>query len=130
MMIAVAERWREIEGYGGAYQVSDQGRVRSISRERPGRDGSVRKIRGTVLSPRVRENGLHCVNLWEGNEYQQVPVNRLVLEAFRGPAPDNHEPENKDGDRANNRLSNLKWKPTGGLALLRRSLLASRRLRS
>lgn len=36
-------------------------------------------------------------------------VHRLVLEAFRGAAPNGHECRHLNGDTADNRLSNLQW---------------------
>ena len=135
MMITVAERWVPVvscEGrYEAAYQVSDRGHVQSVTRQRPGRqrrDGTIssRQVEGQVLSPRVRQNGLRCVNLWDGNDYDQVPVRVLVLEGFRGPCPDGHVPVNLNGDMANNQLYNLAWKPAAsaamGLSALRRRM--------
>ena len=125
-MIAVAERWRAVVSFDGlyadAYQISNLGNCRSIKRERAGRDGSIRAVKGKILSPRIRENGTRAVNLWRGNTYQQVPVKQLVLEAWRGPCPDNYEPVNVNGDPSDNRLVNLAWRPAGGLALLRKRL--------
>ena len=130
----MAAQWHEVVSCGGRYQdtyrVSTAGDVRSLDRERPGRarrDGtiSIRKVKGTVLSPRIRKNGLRCVNLWTANTYDQVPVRVIVLEAFKGPCPDGYQPVNKNGDLADNRLSNLAWKPGGGLtglAALRRRM--------
>jgi hypothetical protein len=37
-------------------------------------------------------------------------VYELVLEAFVGAAPDGYQVEHLDGDRSNNRLSNLCWR--------------------
>ena len=40
------EEWRPVSGYEGAYEVSDQGRVRSVDRV----DSAGRRLRGRVLS--------------------------------------------------------------------------------
>ena len=123
----MGERWRAVVSFGGvyadAYQVSDQGNARSIRRQVAGRTGrsglgSTRTVQGKELSPRIRPDGTRAVNLWLGNNYRQVPIARLVLEAFDRPQPPGHDADNKDGDKANCRLSNLRWKPVGGLALL------------
>lgn len=127
-LIAVAERWRPIPGYGDAYEVSDLGRVRSLTRQvagRVGRDGtpSIRTVQGRILSPRVRKDGTLAVNLWELNDYVQVPVSRLVLEAFTGRRqPPGYDARNMDDDKANNKLSNLRWVPVGGVLTLRQRL--------
>jgi hypothetical protein len=125
-MIAVAERWVPVVSFDGlyhnAYEISDTGYARSIPRHRRGRQGSTRQVHGQILSPRIRDNGTRAVNLWHENEYHQVPVKILVLEAFVGPAPPYHEATCLDGDEGNLALSNLAWKPAGGLAVLHRRL--------
>jgi hypothetical protein len=123
----VTEQWRPIPGYGGAYEVSDMGRVRSLPRQvagKIGKDGenSTRTVQGRILSPRVRADGTLAVNLWIKNKYRQQPVKRLVLEAFVRRQPMGYDAKNMDDDPANNRLSNLRWEPVGGLALLRQRL--------
>ena len=120
------ERWRPVLGFEDSYQVSDLGRVRSITRQvagRPGRDGSpsVRTLQGKILSPRIRPDGTRAINLWAGNSYRQLSVKRIVLEAWTGKEqPLGYEPKNIDDDPANNALSNLKWEAVGGMAVLRR----------
>jgi hypothetical protein len=127
MMITVAEEnWMPVGSFGGAYaqayEVSDRGNVQSIPRHRRGRQNSTRKVNGRVLSPRVRDNGVQAVNLWHENEYKQVPVKVLVLEAFVGECPAHHEARCLDGNEANLALGNLAWKPAGGLAVLHERL--------
>lgn len=120
------ERWCRVldPQYRDSYEVSDQGRVRSIPRQVAGRDGSVRKLQGKLLSPRIRPDGTRAVNLWKGNTYVQKPVKRLVLESFTGRRqPHGYDAANKNEDPADNRLINLEWRPVGGMALLHRSLV-------
>ena len=126
-MIAVAEEtWLPVVSFDGiyaaSYQVSDHGQVQSTPRHRRGRQGSTRKVKGRILSPRIRDNGTRAVNLWHDNEYHQVPVKILILEAFICPAPPYHEAKCVDGNEANLALSNLAWKPAGGLAVLHQRL--------
>jgi hypothetical protein len=107
-----------------AYEVSDQGRVRSVPRQVAGRGESIRTLQGKILSPRVRPDGTRAVNLWRGNRYRQWPVKRIVLEVWsEREQPPGYEPKNVDDNPANNRVSNLRWEPVGGMALLRRSML-------
>src|SRR6516225_1891527 len=90
----VVEQWRPVldPRFSAAYQASDMGRIRSVTRQvagRTGRDGvpCIRTVKGRILSPRVRPNdGTRAVNLWIENDYIQFPVKRLVLEAFTGRA--------------------------------------------
>jgi hypothetical protein len=115
------EQWRPVldPRFSNSYEVSDMGRARSVTREVAGRGDSIRKVKGKILSPRIRPDGTRAVNLWLDNDYIQYPVKRLVLEAFTGRRqPRGYDAKNIDDDPANNRLSNLRWEPVGGLALL------------
>jgi len=127
MMTTVArEQWVRVlyPEFRDFYEVSDQGRVRSVPRQVAGRDNSVRTLQGKILSPRIRPDGTRAINLWRDNHYRQVPIKRLVLESFtERPQPPGYDAENKNGDPADNRLVNVEWKPVGGLALLHRSLV-------
>lgn len=119
------EQWRPVldPRFTDAYQASDMGRIRSLPRQVRGRGDSLRTIPGTVLSPRIRPDGTPAVNLWLDNDYVQFPVKRLVLEAFtRRHQPRGYDAKNIDENPLNNKLSNLRWEPVGGLALLRQSL--------
>jgi len=90
------EKWRPIPGYEGRYEVSNFGRVKSL--------------KGThkFLKPGLR-NGYPSVLLCVGGEKKNRTVHSLVCEAFYGPRPEMHEVMHLDGDKANNRLSNLSY---------------------
>ena len=101
------ETWNPIEGYP-RYEVSDFGRVRSLDypvhyRRENGAEWS-RIERGRVLKPRRLPNGYLRVCL--GADYEDY-IHRLVLLAFVGPCPEGMQCAHDDGDRGNNRLSNL-----------------------
>lgn len=89
------ENWKDVAGYEGRYQVSDQGRVRGVT--------------GKVLSPNRQNSGYHIVHLYLGGKATRKPalIHRLVAAAFvQGAGPDvNH----KDGDKKHNAASNLEW---------------------
>lgn len=99
------DSWRPVVDYEGLYEVSDQGRVRSLDR----RDAAGRWVHGRAVQPVVHHRGHLRVSLWSGGRRTQVFVHRLVLEAFRGPAPDGMEACHNDGKPTNNRLENLRW---------------------
>lgn len=119
----MVEEWKPVRGYENHYEASNLGNVRSVAREVRGRDGSTRWIQGRVLTPRIRPDSTHAVNLWVHNKYRQIPVRRIVLEAFDRPKPNGFDAANKNDDPADNRLSNLQWKPDKRLAAGTRSLL-------
>ena len=101
------EHWLPVVGWEGFYEVSDFGRVRSLSHTaRTGRrfDGKVRTL---YLNPR---DGYWRVTLSGGGRRSgPVLVHRLLMEAFTGPCPEGEETRHLDGNRANCVLSNLAY---------------------
>ena len=98
-------QWRAVPGYVGAYEVSNDGLVRSVSRILC--DG--RFWRGRILKPRPDRQGYLEVNLNQDSVTSMRKVHRLVLETFVGECPDDMECRHLDGDAANNWLTNLCW---------------------
>ena len=93
------EIWKDIEGYGGKYQVSNLGNVRSFA---------VDKKAGKLLGQRLNHKGYPVVYLHDGKPKTCV-VHRLVAKAFI-PNPNNLPQVNhKDEDKTNNRVNNLEW---------------------
>lgn len=92
------ETWRPVPGALG-YEVSDRGRVRSFR-------GATREKPFRLLKLSRRKDGYLAVGLPMSGS---LAVHRLVLLAFRGPAPDGHEGAHLDGTRDNNTLANLAW---------------------
>lgn len=96
------EEWCPVIGEEGRYEVSSHGRVRSLTRFVPGRQGVVQ---GRVLKPRPTPTGYLRVGIARRDRY----IHHLVLEAFVGPCPDGMECCHNNGDRGDNRPSNLRW---------------------
>jgi hypothetical protein len=99
------ETWKPIPGYDG-YEVSDLGRVRSWQCH------ATSKVVPTVphiLRPGTTTSGYLFVNLMQEGRHTNCPIHRTVLLAFVSPCPIGHEGCHWDGDRLNNRLSNLRW---------------------
>lgn len=105
------ERWRPVVGYEGLYEVSDEGRVRSLDRLLPSeRWGGLRKLSGAILKPSDNgQTGHQFVRLWRDKKPCRRYVHHLVLEAFVGPRPEGLEALHQDDTPTNNRLSNLRW---------------------
>lgn len=97
----MSETWRAVVGFEGRYEVSDQGRVRSLRVQH----GKVR--REPLILREITRNGYRWISL--GAAKRQVAVHRLVLGAFVGPCPPDHETGHLNGIRDDNRLVNLRW---------------------
>lgn len=102
------ESWKPVAGYGGRYEVSTLGRIRSRSRWVPAGAGS-RYIRGRILSQDIggRANNYRRVML--ANPKRHAYVHHLVLETWVGSRPVDMLGCHRDDDGFNNRLDNLYW---------------------
>ena len=89
------EIWKAVPEFPG-YEVSDRGRVRSFR---------VPKL----LRAEIKGRGHASVWLMLSGRPRRRSVHRLVLLAFRGPAPAGHEGCHCNGDLKNNALENLRW---------------------
>ena len=103
------EIWKPVKGYGGLYEVSDLGNVRSLDRVVETSNGQVREYRGKELAKNPDKNGYLRARLARKGKQSIFFIHRLVLEAFVGECPEGMKTRHLDGDPANNRLSNLKW---------------------
>lgn len=102
------EIWKNIEGYEGRYEVSNEGRVRSLYDNR-GRVREEPKILIPLVIGHKPNNVYHAVNLYKNKKCKQHSVHRLVAIAFL-PNPNNLPLINhKDEDTFNNCKDNLEW---------------------
>lgn len=97
------EIWKDIEGYSGKYQVSNQGNVRSFSRWsngkilKGGKCGNPGPYRFVALVGEGRKDIKNCY------------IHRLVAEAFLENPNNYSEVNHKDGNTLNNAVDNLEW---------------------
>lgn len=93
------EIWKQVKGWEGKYEVSSQGNVKRV------KDGK-------ILTRHINSStGYESVSLYDKASQTSISkyVHRLVAEAFI-PNPKNLEQvDHKDGNKSNNRLSNLRW---------------------
>jgi len=104
------ERWRDVVGYEGHYQVSDLGRVRSVDRVVPhGRHGTMKLVGKIRRSVPDSKSGHLSVKLCKEGVPTLVYVHRLVLAAWVSPCPDGCEVCHGPNGVADNSISNLSY---------------------
>lgn len=103
------EIWKDIKGYEGKYQVSNKGRIKSLSRAIP-HLGSFRVIPERIMTQHVSStNGYYMVSLCKDNKYEWMLTHRIVATAFI-PNPNNLPYINhKDEIKIHNNVENLEW---------------------
>ena len=57
------EIWKDLTGYIGIYQVSNNGRIKSLSREVIRKNGQIAKVKETILKPGTDRYGYSFVVL-------------------------------------------------------------------
>lgn len=88
--------WKPVVGYEGFYEISDNGEIKSL-------------IKNRLLKPCIHKKGYLVVTLTKGNAHKHYYVHRLVAAAFI-PNIDNKEQVNHiDGNKHNNCVENLEW---------------------
>lgn len=103
------EVWKPVVGYEGEYEVSDIGRVRSVARPVRNRWGTETIRSSKLRAIGVKREGYRFVNLFRKQHGKPMYVHRLVAMAFLPNPNDYPQVNHLDGDKSNNRSSNLEW---------------------
>jgi len=104
------EKWLDINGYIGYYQISNYGRVKALHRSVNNTEKSKRVIKEKLLKPWDNGNGYLVVSLSKGQVRKNHYVHRLVAEYFIPNHNANYKHINHlDFVRTNNHYKNLEW---------------------
>jgi hypothetical protein len=109
------EIWKDIAGYEGKYQVSNLGRVRSLSRISTSRNASGEyqyKTKEKILRTFTQRGGYQRVSFGKGKDKKAFMVHRLVGMAFVPGYREGLFVNHKDENPHNNRADNLEWVTT------------------
>ena len=108
-LLASIETWREIPGYEGLYEISDAGRIRSMSRTVTDRRGVKRPLVGRLMVISERPGiPSTCLLTRHGNR-TTVKVADLVLKTFIKKRGLYQSVRYIDGNIHNAALKNLEW---------------------
>ncbi len=102
------ERWLPVVGWEGLYEVSNWGRVKSLTRTLicP---SHTRKVPEKLLNPYLDQRGYWQVRLHKEHVQHAFRVHVLVAAAFIGPRPEGLVVRHGDGGQHDNRLENLSY---------------------
>ena len=106
----INEIWEPVIGYVGHYEVSNKGRVRSLTRKIKCRNGRVTTVKAKMLklSPN-KNNGYINVWLYKQGEVTRFAVHRLVAIAFVQNPRNLNIVNHINEKRTDNVAQNLEW---------------------
>ena len=98
----MSEKWLPAVGYEGLYEISDFGQARSaIDRKNT--------FNKKVLKQWTCTNGYQSIRMYKNGKGHPTTIHSLVMAAFIGPRPEGYQINHKDGNKANNHVSNLEY---------------------
>ena len=103
------EIWKDLPGFEGIYQVSNLGRVKSLSREVFYKNGVIHPIKEKILTPCIVGKGYLQIHLRKDGKSFKKYLHRLVAMTFI-PNPDNlPEVNHISEDKTDCSVTNLEW---------------------
>lgn len=105
----MTEEWRDIERYKGLYQVSNLGRVKSLSRIAIDRRGIPHYVNERILKQTFDKDGYCLVGLHKNGKFRSCKIHRLVASEYIGNPHNLPEVNHKDENKSNNNVDNLEW---------------------
>ena len=100
----MGEIWKDIKDYEGLYQVSNFGRVKSLSRMI-----KKRKCEEIIKVPSITNKGYYRLPLCKYGKIKYYHIHRLVAEAFIPNLENKPTVDHIDRNKLNNEVSNLRW---------------------
>ena len=106
------EIWRNIKGYKGyegLYQVSNEGRIKSLERVVIRKNGIPCTVKETIIKPQTISGGHLGFTLSKNGVQKLIPIHQAVARAFL-PNPNRYTlVHHKNHNPTDNRVENLEW---------------------
>ncbi|ARM67764.1 NUMOD4 domain-containing protein [Staphylococcus sp. FR124] len=104
------EKWRDVVGYEGIYEVSNKGRVRTHKNKTTyTKKHGVRHWKQRYLKDKTPNGRDVRVSLWKDGKHKDFLVHRLVAFAFMPVVKGKECINHIDGNPKNNNVENLEW---------------------
>lgn len=107
------EEWKDVIGYEGLYQVSNEGRVRSLERDIEVMNilfgSQIRHLKEKYIKPKVNSNNRLQVRLCKDGVKEQKQIHVIVAEAFIPNPNECDVVHHIDRNPQNNSVDNLIW---------------------
>ena len=102
----MVELWKNIKGFENFYQISDCGRVKSLSRKRNDRNQILPE---RILKCGYDKKGYKQVILCKNGKCKTYTIHRLVAQAFIENPYNYNYVNHKNENKEDNRVKNLEW---------------------
>lgn len=111
-LVNMEEIWKDIKGYERMYQISNYGRIKSLSRfinscKQYSSIGYYSKEK--IKKQSVSKTGYYICTLCKNGKTRTFKVHRLIAEAFIDNPNNLPIINHKDGNKLNNSIDNLEW---------------------
>ncbi|MCH4390375.1 NUMOD4 domain-containing protein [Staphylococcus haemolyticus] len=104
------EKWKDVVGYEGIYEVSNKGRVRTHKNKTTyTKKHGVRHWKQRYLKDKTPNGRDVRVSLWKDGKHKDFLVHRLVAFAFMPVVKGKECINHIDGNPKNNNVENLEW---------------------